>query len=150
MELYGDSNQWKVSFSKEAHDWEVNVFASFFQVLHSVIVRRSSEDRLWWSLPKNVCLTSSPLAPWLALMVDTSLERESVADSCSFEGSFFARSTALGKILTLDNLRKRHIIMVDRCCLCKRNGELVVTFFFTAMWLPLCGVLCLLALVRCG
>jgi hypothetical protein len=28
--------------------------------------------------------------------------------------------TTLGKNLTLDNLRKRH---VDRCCMCKKRGE---------------------------
>jgi hypothetical protein len=37
--------------------------------------------------------------------------------------AFFTWSAALGIILTLDNLRKRHIIIVDRCCLCKRDGE---------------------------
>jgi hypothetical protein len=35
-----------VSFAREAH--EVDVFASFFQVLHPVKVRRGSEDKLWW------------------------------------------------------------------------------------------------------
>jgi len=39
--------------------------------------------------------------------------------------AFFAWSAALGKILTVDNFRKRHIIIVDRCCLCKRDGESV-------------------------
>jgi hypothetical protein len=39
--------------------------------------------------------------------------------------AFFTWSAALGRILTLDNLRKRHIIIVDRCCLCKRDGESV-------------------------
>jgi hypothetical protein len=39
--------------------------------------------------------------------------------------AFFARSATLGKILTLDNLKKRHVILVDRCCICKRNEELV-------------------------
>jgi hypothetical protein len=39
--------------------------------------------------------------------------------------AFFAWSVALDKILTMDNLRKRHIIIVDRCCLCKRDGESV-------------------------
>jgi hypothetical protein len=29
---------------------------------------------------------------------------------------------ALGKILTMDNLRKQHVIVIDRCCMCKRNG----------------------------
>jgi hypothetical protein len=37
-----------VSFVREAHDWEVDIFASFFQVLHSVKVRRGIVDKLWW------------------------------------------------------------------------------------------------------
>jgi hypothetical protein len=41
---------------------------------------------------------------------------------------FFAWSAALGKILTMNNLRKRHIIMVDWCCLCKKSGESVNNF----------------------
>jgi hypothetical protein len=35
MEILGGSIQWNVSFVREAHDLEVGVFASFFQVLHS-------------------------------------------------------------------------------------------------------------------
>ncbi|XP_062152174.1 agamous-like MADS-box protein AGL11 [Alnus glutinosa] len=46
VELLGGSIQWNMSFTREAHDWEVGVFASFVQVLHSVIVRRGSEDKL--------------------------------------------------------------------------------------------------------
>jgi hypothetical protein len=30
---------------------------------------------------------------------------------------------ALEKILTLDNLMKRKLIVVDWCCMCKRSGE---------------------------
>ena len=48
MEVLGGSIQWNVSFVREAHDWEVDVFASFFQVLHSAIVSRGRADRLWW------------------------------------------------------------------------------------------------------
>lgn len=36
---------------------------------------------------------------------------------------FFAWLTALGKISTTNNLRKRHIIVVDWCCMCKRYKE---------------------------
>jgi hypothetical protein len=32
---------------------------------------------------------------------------------------------ALGKILTMDNLRNRHVIVMNRCYMCKRNGETV-------------------------
>jgi hypothetical protein len=43
LELLGDSFQWNVSFIRE-----VDVFASFFQLLHSVKVNRDNEDSLWW------------------------------------------------------------------------------------------------------
>jgi hypothetical protein len=36
---------------------------------------------------------------------------------------FFAWSVALGKILTMDNLRKQHVIVVDWCCICKMDGD---------------------------
>jgi hypothetical protein len=38
--------------------------------------------------------------------------------------AFFVWSAALGKILTMENLGKWHVIVVDRCCMCKKkNGE---------------------------
>jgi hypothetical protein len=39
--------------------------------------------------------------------------------------SFFVWTAALGKILTVDNLRKRGVLVVGWCCMCKRNGESV-------------------------
>ena len=39
--------------------------------------------------------------------------------------AFFAWLAALGKILTIDNLSKLQLIVVNRCCLCKLNGEFV-------------------------
>ena len=38
----------------------------------------------------------------------------------------------------MDNLRKQHVIVVDRCCMCKRNGESVDHL------LPYCEVACVL------
>jgi hypothetical protein len=32
-------------------------------------------------------------------------------------------TVTLGKILNLDNLRKRRVIVVEWCCMCKRNVE---------------------------
>jgi hypothetical protein len=40
-----------------------------------------------------------------------------------FREVFFASSAALRKILTMDNLRKWHVIVVNYCCLCKRDEE---------------------------
>lgn len=39
--------------------------------------------------------------------------------------AFFIWTEASGKILTLNNLRKRHIIVVDWYCMYKRCGETI-------------------------
>ena len=40
-------------------------------------------------------------------------------------GCFFSWITALGRILTAENLRRRRVIIVSWCCLCKVDGEYV-------------------------
>ena len=37
--------------------------------------------------------------------------------------AFFVWTAVLGKILTLDNLRKKNIIVMEWCCMCKYIGE---------------------------
>jgi hypothetical protein len=37
--------------------------------------------------------------------------------------SFFVLTVAFGQILTLDNLTKGIVIIVELCCMCKRSGE---------------------------
>jgi hypothetical protein len=37
--------------------------------------------------------------------------------------AFFVWSAALGKILKHDNLRKRKVIVIEWCCLCKKSGK---------------------------
>jgi hypothetical protein len=52
----------------------------------------------------------------------------------------------LGKVLTIDNLRKQHVIVVNCCCLCKRCGESVNHLFLH------CEIACALwsAIFSCG
>jgi hypothetical protein len=40
--------QWNVSFIRAAHNWDVDVFTSFFNLLYSYRVRWEGEDKLWW------------------------------------------------------------------------------------------------------
>ena len=46
MEYSSDSFQWNIGFARAAHNWE-DLFASFFNVLYSVKVRRDGIDKLW-------------------------------------------------------------------------------------------------------
>jgi hypothetical protein len=118
LELLGDSNQWSVSFSREAHDWEVDAFAYFFQVLHSIIVKRGSEDRLWWVSSKKGLFTVGSFFSSLACAVVSLFPWKSVwRTQAPSQAAFFAWSGALDKILTMDNFRKKHDILVDHLLL---------------------------------
>jgi hypothetical protein len=116
LEFLGGSNQWNVSFAREAHDWEVDVFASFFQILDSVIVRRGGEEKLWLEGTRPI----GTGFPWKCVWRTQAPSR----------AAFFSWSVALGKILTLDNLRKRHVIVINRCFMCKKTEESVDHLLF--------------------
>jgi hypothetical protein len=49
-------------------------------------------------------------------------------------------TAAHGKILTLDNLRKRRVIVVEWCCMCRRSGNLLIIFYSIAKWQENYGV----------
>jgi len=126
MEVLGCSIQWNVSFVREAHDWEVDVFASFFQVLHSAMVSRDRADRLWWVPSKKGVFKVKSFFSSLVGSEGRRFPWKSVWQiQAPSWASFLAWTAALGKILTVDNLRKQKIIIVDRCYLCKRDGKFV-------------------------
>jgi hypothetical protein len=124
MEVLRGSNQWNVSFSREAHDWELEVFTSFFQVLHSIRVRRGCEDKLRWTPSKRGLFKVKALFYSLACYEDRSFPWKSVwRTQAPLRSVFFVWLVALVKILTLDNLRKHHVIVINRCCMCKKSEE---------------------------
>jgi hypothetical protein len=41
----------------------------------------------------------------------------------SSQGSFFVWVAAMGRIISIDNLRKQRVLVVDWCFMCKRSGE---------------------------
>jgi hypothetical protein len=126
LEFLGGSNHWNVSFVRAAHDWEVDVFASFFQVLYSVRVNRDCEDQMRWASSKRGLFKVKSLYCSLASLDGCRFPWKSVWKTpAPPRAAFFAWSAALGKILTLDNLRRRHVIVIDRCCMCKKAGESV-------------------------
>ncbi len=75
--------------------------------------------------------------------------------------AFFVWAAALGCILTMYNLRRRRVIVLDWCCMCKKNGESISHLFlhcsaareiwnfifsiFGIQWMMPCGIIELLA-----
>jgi hypothetical protein len=41
----------------------------------------------------------------------------------SSQGGFFVWVAAMGRIISIDNLRKQRVLVVDWCFMCKRSGE---------------------------
>jgi len=104
----------------------VDVFASFFKVLNSINVRRGSEDRPWWVSSEKGLFKVGSFFSSLACSVGSHFPWKSVwRTQAPSLAAYFEWSATLGKILTMDNLKKRYVILMDKCYICKRNGELV-------------------------
>jgi hypothetical protein len=113
-----------VSFVREAHDCKVGVFASFFHVLHLAMVSSDHADKLRWVPSKKGVFKVKSYFSSLASGEGNRFSWKSVwKTQAPSRAAFFVWSATLEKILTADNLSKRKIIIVDRCYLCKRDGE---------------------------
>jgi hypothetical protein len=97
---------------------------SFFKWLYSFKLRHGGGDCLGWSRSKRgqfegklfyKVLTSqdNPKFPWKSIWQVKAPSRV----------AFFVRIAAFGEILTHDNLRKRNVVMVEWCCMCKKSGQ---------------------------
>jgi hypothetical protein len=97
-----------------AHDWEVDVLASFFNLLYSYRVRWEGENKLWWTLQTKECSMLAAFTVSLHVMMTFLFHgRVFGKPRCIREFFFFAWVAVLGKIISMDNLRNQHVIMVD-------------------------------------
>jgi hypothetical protein len=89
-------------------------------------VRRGCVDHLRWVPPKRGLFKVESFYSSLVAPIGCSFPWKSVWRTPALSRAvFFAWSAALGKILTLDNFRRQHVIVIDRCCMCKMDGETV-------------------------
>jgi hypothetical protein len=97
---------------------------SFFEPIYSTSVRHEEVDRLVWNPSKKgffevssfyevLIRRNGPYFPWKSIWRVKAPTRV----------AFFVWSAALGKSFTHDNLRKRNVIIIEWCCMCKKNGE---------------------------
>jgi hypothetical protein len=115
-----------VSFARAPHDWEMDDSTSFFRVLYSTRVSRESEDKLW-RVPSKRGLFK--VRSFYGFLVCSEGCRFSFPYKAPMRIAFSAWLAILGKILTMNNCRKRHVIMIDRYCMCKMNEESVDNCF---------------------
>jgi hypothetical protein len=126
MERSNGMIQWNIMFSRRIHDWEMEILTSFYSRLYSHKCRGVGEDKLWW-IPSSkgvfemrsyyqVLTTQGSLYfPWKRIWRTKAPPRV----------AFFAWTAARSKIPTIDNLRRRGMIIVNRCWLCESAEETV-------------------------
>jgi hypothetical protein len=130
IDTSGGTLQWNVSFSRLVHDWELEVLASFYTLLYLYRMSREGEDKIWWvssskgkfdvrSFHNILASKEANPFPWKSIWRTKAPSRM----------VFFTWMAVLGKILTIDNLRKRNLIVINRCCLCKANEESIDHLF---------------------
>ena len=122
----GNAIHWEVTFSRLAQDWELESFSSFLELLYSFTGTGKGEDKLCWkpsqsksfqvkSYCKSLTTNGEECFPWKSIWKAKVPPRV----------AFFSWTAALGRILTAENLRRRLVIIVNWCCLCKVDGESV-------------------------
>jgi hypothetical protein len=99
MFAHNDKMLWDVNFIGLVHDWKVESVSSFFNALYSIW--RNREVGLLRS--KHFISSSFKCFPWKSIW----------RSKAHLRVAFFTWTTSLGKILTMDNFCKRHIVVID-------------------------------------
>uniref|UniRef100_A0A7N2KQL6 Reverse transcriptase zinc-binding domain-containing protein n=1 Tax=Quercus lobata TaxID=97700 RepID=A0A7N2KQL6_QUELO len=121
---------WDVSFFRGVHVRELEALSSFMESIYGFSIRGFGEDKMCWIPSKDKgflvkdyyrILAGSTIFgfPWRSIWKQKIPSRV----------AFFVWTAALGKYLTIDNLRKRKVWILDWCYMCKSNGESVDHLF---------------------
>ena len=117
---------WNVQFRRPPQDWEEEAFDRFMGLVYSSTMRGFGPNKVCWKPTRNKCFEvrdcyCSFYPPTLVSFPWRMIWQSKVPSRVAF----FSWFASLGKILTTDNLRKRWVIVLDWCCMCKRCGESV-------------------------
>jgi hypothetical protein len=126
LRFHGTTHSWDIEFLRQVQDWELDIVDTFMKWLYSSPIHPGSMDTICWNLGSRevfevrsfylaLIQPSSSYFPWRSVWKAKVPSRV----------AFFLWTATLGKILTTDNLRKRRIIILDWCCMCKADGESV-------------------------
>lgn len=99
---------WDVQFSRPVHDWELESLASFMDMIYSREVRDNGSDKICWKPAKFRGFEVRGYYHSLSTSSVKSFSRKMVWQAkVPLRLAFFSWSAALGKILSIDNPRKR-------------------------------------------
>ena len=118
MQIQGSSIHWDVVFIRAVKDWELESVVSFQDLLYSCSITRGGLDSLHWKLSRNRKFEVKSFYKELTQVDHFPFLWKSIWKvKVPTRVAFFTWTAALGKILTIDNLRKRKVLILDWCCM---------------------------------
>jgi hypothetical protein len=126
LHFHGTIPIWDVEFFRPAQDWELGVVDSFMGFLYSVPMHPGRMDSIFWNFSSHASFEVSSFYSALTQSATSQFPWRLVWKAkVPSRVAFFIWTASLGKILTTDNLRRRRVIILDWCCLCKADGKSV-------------------------
>ena len=126
LQVRDEQIHWSLDFVRVTQEWELKSIASFLDLLHSTKVKGIGPDVMLWLHSPQKGFTIHSFYRVLSQIAGYSFPWKSIwQPNVPLRVSFFVWVATLGNILMAENLRKRHIILVSWCCLCKVDGKTV-------------------------
>ena len=117
MQINNGIIHWNILLTRPMQDWEVDEVARFFELLYYQKVRYGDEDKICWIPLKRKSFKVKSYYQVLSTPRRSTFSWKSIWKvKISPQVAFFVWMATLGKILTLDSLHTRNIIVFEWCC----------------------------------
>ena len=115
---------WAPIIRRGAQDWELEAFEEFYRMLQEENPSSQDDDNWRWKRQGKGSFTVSSFYHSLTGNGDLSFLWKGIwVSRVPSKVCFFGWVATKGAILTIDNLRKRRIVVTEWCYMCKRNAE---------------------------
>uniref|UniRef100_A0A2N9G0Y7 Uncharacterized protein n=1 Tax=Fagus sylvatica TaxID=28930 RepID=A0A2N9G0Y7_FAGSY len=120
----GEERVWNLAFIRDFNDCELDELLNFFNLIHSKIPRKEHPDAMSWTLRQHERFDAKSFYHALSGQSAFTFPWNAVWRVKAPKWVvFFVWITALGKILTCDNLMRRGYTMAGWCCMCRSGWE---------------------------
>ena len=121
---FREEGGWNPTFPQSFNDEEINDVVNLMTIIHSARINPGKQDNLVWSLTKSVIFTVKSCYDKLMGGSVENFSRKLIWKNCiPSKISFFVWEVWWGKILTMEQLKKRGRHLASRCPLCGKDEE---------------------------
>ena len=117
---------WDLTFIRYIQDWELGSLMDLLEFLYAKPRLGTGEDTICCGEDKSKCFTVVSYYRALSGTPHVSFPWKIIWKSrVPPRVAFFVWSATTGRILTIGNLWRRDVMVLDWCCMCKNGGETV-------------------------